>query len=1082
MQALAQTDIEFLRSLSADRLLYFFRTQAGLSNPSGINHYGGWEDSDLRGHTLGHYLTALSLLYAQTGDTDAKSRIDHIVDVLRAAQQKQGTGYIGAFGDGALTTAENDGSGWAPYYTMHKILQGLIDAYVYGGNETALTAASDMGTYFYNRTLRLTNESQWLRSLDIMEIGGFPEAMLNLYALTHDARHLQAGQFFQQMSKLQPSADGQDILSDSRTANFHHANATIPQFIAAEREYELTGNTTMLAAARNFWDNVTGHRSYCNGSTGYHEHWNLLPDRLSQELNVKAGESCCTNNMIRLSNDLFRLLRQAKYAEYVERATLNHIMSSINPENSNFMYFHTQRPGSYKTYGRNTDVFWCCTGTGMENHVRYGQSVFFSDDDTLYVCQFFPSKGGEEAGLRLRQETNFPNEEHTRLIVEGSSVVATLKVRIPQWTDGFAVRLNGGEVEWTEKDGFCCIRRTWNEGDVLDIDLPMHLYLEPLADSPRTAAIMYGPMVLAGDFGGDDLTYDLINTYDNYFNDSYPSALVKDIGVPVLTGSMEQLDWLKKTDGKMEFTTTATSDGSLVRMIPLYKAFAVRFTDYWKFAGELNPAPLKYPTAKTGAEPVTQLEDGVEYFFQNANATLANRNVYWDWQNLRTRSNGNVDDVRIKALRSEEGAQEYWSFLLTAGGNNGQYLGRTNHANVQSDSQKLWIVNYVESEDEEGSGFTLHLQGDDPDESHAMMMNGDGTWVVVWQGDHGTDYTPKTTHWQFFRTADLDPEAMQAYNAANLLLYQYLREASQMYDRGISSVVAAYNSGIAIYSDPNKTVEQMEQATEIIRQAIAASVSEYEEGVPATYGIINPSFENLSAQGDISNDNGLKSVPFGWTLTKNGNVVTTPDWWWCCINQDGGAYMDGNHIYGVWNGNNYGDIELSQTLSGMPNGLWRLTALVMNNHSESNNQARLFLNNSSMLAGTESDYSGLPAGEDYTFSGEWSNADNDMHQRFLVESNITDGILKFGIRANGFFKADDFQLTFLGDQTGIESIKNSKIKIQNDAIFDLSGRRVFSPLTSCSDKATQASPSSPSVHLSHLKKGIYIVNGKKVVI
>ena len=476
--------------------------------------------------------------------------------------------------------------------------------------------------------------------------------------------------------------------------------------------------------------------------------------------------------------------------------------------------------------------------------------------------------------------------------------------------------------------------------------------------------------------------------------------------------------------------------------------------------------PLAYPVDKIAAQPVTQLEDGVEYAFQNANATLANRSLYWAWENLRTQSEGNIDNVKVVAKKHTVDGQEYWSFRITSNDYNGRYIGRNNDVNVQIADETLWSATYEESSTAAGNGFRLLVRGDNNDGLKAMMMNGDGTWVVAWKsGNPGSDYTPLTTHWQFFRTDELSSDAIKQYNAARLQLYQYLREALQQYGRGITAVVPAYNSGIVIYNNESSTIEEINAAVEKLRSTIAASVSLYEEGVPATYGILNPGFENLSAQKDAESNSGT-FIPFGWQVTRNGTEVSPSDnpWYWAAINADGGMDMEGGHIWGVWNGNNYGDIELSQTLTGLQNGLWRLTALVMNNHSESNDQARLFLNNSSMLAGTESDYSGLPAGEDYTFSGEWSNADNDMHQRFLVESNITDGILKFGIRANGFFKADDFQLTFLGDQTGIETVHSSQVTVHNDAIYDLSGRRI--------------------VKLSNrqLPKGIYIVNGKKVVI
>lgn len=429
--------------------------------------------------------------------------------------------------------------------------------------------------------------------------------------------------------------------------------------------------------------------------------------------------------------------------------------------------------------------------------------------------------------------------------------------------------------------------------------------------------------------------------------------------------------------------------------------------------------PLEYPVAKVAAQPVVELEDGVEYVFQNANETLTNRRFFWDWENLRTRSSGNIDDVKVVAEKNVVDGETYWAFRITSSDYNNRYMGRNNDRNVQVSDKVLWKVTYAESTTNEGTGFVLRIKGDTEDGLSAMMMNGDGTWVVAWQyGDPGSDYTPLSTHWQFFRTDELSSEAIQQYNDARLLLYQYLREALQQYSRDITSVIPAYNSGLAVYNDDNSTLAEINAAVVVLRAAIADAISQYQVGVPGTYGILNQGFENLSAQKDVDVNGGVK-IPFGWTVTKNGYPVSSDDgtWGWSAINADGDSYMEGGHLWGVWTDGDYGNYELSQTLTNMKNGVWRVTALVLNN--EVGKLGRLFLNNNSMLAGTVSDFSSLPEGEECTFSGEWSSiyTDKDMHQRFQVESVITDGTLKFGIRGNYFIKADDFQLTYLGPLT-----------------------------------------------------------------
>jgi alpha-glucosidase (family GH31 glycosyl hydrolase) len=458
--------------------------------------------------------------------------------------------------------------------------------------------------------------------------------------------------------------------------------------------------------------------------------------------------------------------------------------------------------------------------------------------------------------------------------------------------------------------------------------------------------------------------------------------------------------------------------------------------------------PLVYPTNKVAAQPVTELEDGVEYAFQNANETLACRRFFWDWENLRTRAEGNIDDVRVVAEKNVVDGETFWAFRITSNDYNGRYLGRTNDRNVQIDNKRLWTATYEESNTAAGNGFVLRMKGDTTEGLSAMMMNGDGTWVVLWQyGNPGNDYTPMSNHWQFFRTDELSTEAINKYNAARLELYQYLREALQMYGRGIKSVVPAYNSGILTYNDDMATTDDVLAAIVALKAAIANSVSEYEPDEPATYGILNPSFENLSAQHEEEANSGVKP-PFGWTLTRDGSEVRSDDgtWYWGAINSDG-EYMDGSHLFGVWNGSGYGNIELSQTLTNLPEGRWQLSARLM--RTEDFCRVRIFLNDE------ESDYPPVTTG------------DRNLSNVMTVTAETTDGTLRLGLRADAFFKSDDFRLTWLGDPTGIESeawsVKSEENHFTTDSsrftFYDLTSRRVALPT-----------------------KGLYIVSGKKVLL
>ncbi len=586
----------FLLGLDPDRLLYFFLETAGLKNPPRVKPYGGWEQTDLKGHTLGHYLSAMSRLYALTGSEECKEKLDHTVMVLDQCQQELGGGYLGASPEAMLDTVEATGRGWAPYYTQHKILQGLIDAYCIGHNYQALALATNMGDYFCGRArnIRAMPSGQWEAALDEMEQGGFSDALLQLYFLTRQPRYLDCALLFQQADKLLPAAQGHDVLNDpAKPYNYRHANATIPQFTAAARMYEMTGGKLYRKAAENFWEFVVeGGRMYSNGSTGYAEHWNHGADSLSHELGAKAGETCCSYNLILLSERLCCIHPESKYADYVERALFNHILGSIHPENGNFMYFHTLAPGGFKTFGQNSaEVFWCCTGTGMENPVRYAESIYLHSDDEIYVNQFIASRlTWREEGILLEQTTRFPEEGASTLRFGGREKRFTLAVRVPYWCrETMQITLNGEPQKVRPgRDGYCRIKRTWKAGDEVRLVLPMQLHAETLADAPQTAAILYGPVVLAGDLGTEGVTEKLVNTTDNFYG-GVPKVYQAQMDIPEITGNAADLSWLEPEPGKpLEFTTRATSDGSTLRFVPLYGIFRNRFSVYW----ELAPAPL----------------------------------------------------------------------------------------------------------------------------------------------------------------------------------------------------------------------------------------------------------------------------------------------------------------------------------------------------------------------------------------------------------------------------------------------------------------------------------------------------------
>lgn len=588
-----QWDRNFLLSLDVERLLYFFVDPPHRQH---LEPYGSWESLDLKGHTLGHYLTALSMLYAQQGDAEVKQRLDRVVEGMAECEQRLGTGLITAFRLDLLDECETQGTGWAPYYTLHKLLQGLLDAYTYGRNDHALELAVGMGNHSYDRMMSIRERGiDWEHNLDIMEVGGFGESMLNLYALTHEPKHLEVARFFHQRSKLEPAAEGRDVLhdpahlaqhrsrrtpNDDALHNMHHCNATIPQFLAAARDFELTGDSLYWRAADHFWHFVTEHRTYSNGTTGNFEHWNYGPDSLSQELDYRAGETCCTYNLIKLSNELFRLHPQADYAAYVERALVNDILGTIYPETADFVYFHTQKPGSHKTYGVNDQCFWCCTGSGMENPQRYVESIYFADSTHLYVNLPIASNlDWKQRGIRLHLESDYPDPGPRTLTIDEGAGHFVLCYRFPQWqVEQYRVTVNDRPYPVKPEQGYLCIERDWKAGDRVSIHTPYALYFEPLADDPSYVSLLYGPLVLAADLGQVDSA--LVHVTNNFYG-GVPELWLASDSVPVLDCSRSRLEQsFYPSEEGYPVRTSATTDGQTLEFVPLYRITDHRFAAY----------------------------------------------------------------------------------------------------------------------------------------------------------------------------------------------------------------------------------------------------------------------------------------------------------------------------------------------------------------------------------------------------------------------------------------------------------------------------------------------------------------------
>jgi DUF1680 family protein len=490
-----QLDEAYLLSLDVNRLLHTFRVNAGL--PSTAEPLGGWEEPhcELRGHFVGHYLSACALMYASTGDRRFKDKGDAVVAGLAECQARFTNGYLSAFPETFIDRVEKPSSVWAPYYTLHKIFAGLLDMYEYSGNSQALEVAKKFGDWVEARNARLSDQQMQVMLGE--EHGGMNESLAELYAVTGDAKYLKASLHFNHHRVLDPESVHEDKLTGL------HANTQIPKFIGNVRQYELTGEPALKSAAQFFWDTVVNERSYVIGGNSDGEHFSPK-EHLSQALGQNTTETCNTYNMLKLTRHLFCLDPQEAYADYYERALFNHILSSQNPETGMMCYYVPLRSGSHKSYNGRTDAFWCCTGTGIENHAKYTDSIYFHNDQELYVNLFIASAlNWKDKGLTLKQETAFPEQSTSRLTFNCKNAVKLeLKLRHPFWaTSGFEVRVNGKIIkEETSRPGsWVALNRTWENGDTIEISMPFSLRAEAFKDNPNRFAFLNGPIVLCAD-------------------------------------------------------------------------------------------------------------------------------------------------------------------------------------------------------------------------------------------------------------------------------------------------------------------------------------------------------------------------------------------------------------------------------------------------------------------------------------------------------------------------------------------------------------------------------------------------------
>lgn len=525
-----ELDQRYLLSLDTDRLLHTFRLNAGLS--SSAKPLGGWEEpnGELRGHSIGHYLTACAMMYASTGNERLKANGNAVVSGLGKCQAKIGSGYLSAYPEEFFDRVESRIRVWAPYYTLHKIYAGLLDMYVYCDNQQALEVCKKFADWVIARNAPLSRE-RMQKMLDT-EHGGMNEVLANLYGLTGEQKYLKIAHRFNHMAVIGPASKRQDKLTGL------HANTQVPKFIGTARQYELTGREWLKTASIFFWDTVVNERSYVIG--GHSDGEAFSPkETLSKAFGPSTTETCNTYNMLKLTRHLFCWEPRAEYADYYERALYNHILASQNPETGMMCYYVPLRSGSRKTYNNPFNSFWCCTGTGMENHAKYGDSIYFYDDENLWVNLFIASQLNWKArGLKLSQETKYPEQARTKLVFTCKEPVRlNLNIRHPYWAvSGFEIRVNGRKVaEFSKPGSYAGISRSWKSGDTVEVRMPFSLRTEGFGDNPKRIAFMNGPLVLCAEVEAGGNYPDIVTESDRVL-----SAIKPVPGKPSsFTGSQE---------------------------------------------------------------------------------------------------------------------------------------------------------------------------------------------------------------------------------------------------------------------------------------------------------------------------------------------------------------------------------------------------------------------------------------------------------------------------------------------------------------------------------------------------------------
>jgi len=571
-----EINARYLDSLAIDRLLHSFRVTAGITSTA--TPYKGWEDPtcELRGHFAGgHFLSAVALAYAGSGNADLKSRGNELVAGLAACQQKIGTGYLSAYPTELFEHLAAGKPVWAPFYTYHKIMAGLLEMFLLSGNSDALKIAEGMGQWAHEYFMGISTD-QRMRMLRT-EYGGMNEVLANLAAVTRNERYIDAAHLFEQPSFLDPLAERRDELQGL------HANTHVPKIIGSARMYEVTGDRRYRQIAEYFLEEVLTARNYVIGNTSLDENWKTSPGQLKGTLAWTNAECCVAYNLMKLERLVFGWTGDARWMDAYERALFNCRLGTQNADGLK-QYFFPLAAGYWRAYNSAEESFWCCTGTGAEEFAKLADTVFFRRGGDLYVNQFIASTlDWKEEGLVVEQVTQFPKEHGTTLKFKSSRpATRTIHVRIPGWTTSDAeVKINGRALEAVADPGsYLTIHRVWEDGDTITVNLPMVLRQEPLPGDDSVVAALYGPLVLAAELGAapTDETYRIVHS-----SSTSPKNLPAASPLPkVAAGPRAMTDQWIQVESKLDLHFTAAGESGKLQLAPMYQIDDQRYSVYWQ--------------------------------------------------------------------------------------------------------------------------------------------------------------------------------------------------------------------------------------------------------------------------------------------------------------------------------------------------------------------------------------------------------------------------------------------------------------------------------------------------------------------